>query len=182
MLIARPPRAVVDRLYQSLVDAGIIAMLGGEMFPTANWHQSLSDAWSEVQQIHDAMMRAGDELVAAPVTMQLAQIDGPRQNGRRLDWVIRPSASVGGFADLVGAVRSSLQKHGINERAGHTPHITASYRGPHLLPKKPIAPVEWTIDTVELVATRETPYRYETLARWPLTGAPEPRPQMSLSF
>lgn len=152
------------------------------MFPTANWHQSLSDSWSEVPQIHDAMMRAGDALVAAPVTMQLGQIDGPRQNGRRLDWAIRPSTSVDGFTDLVGAVQASLQKHGVNDKTGHTPHITASYRGPHLLPKTPIASVEWTIDTVELVATREHPYRYETLARWPLTGAREPPPQMSLSF
>lgn len=62
-----------------------------------------------------------------------------------------------------------LAAEGIDDRVGHTPHVTPSYTAPkHLKPPKIKEAIEWILDEVLLVVGGGSPYRYEVLGRWDL--------------
>ena len=58
----------------------------------------------------------------------------------------------------------AMANHGLFQDVMPTAHVTASYRAPRALHSTPIAPIDWLIDEIHLVATHHEPFRYEIVA------------------
>jgi 2'-5' RNA ligase len=175
ILMAMPSPAVRAVLLQAVRDLGLEEPLGPELFDPENWHQSFSDAFPDSPDFRDALRRACGQLSAAPFTLSLNRIGGEGH------WAFNARGKPEGFTALLSAVRSALKAERITDVAGHSPHVTVSYRAPYKLASTRIEPIEWLIDEILLVRGGGDPYRYEVLGRWPLVGeGKRPGPQMSL--
>jgi len=170
LFMAMPSRAVLDAM-QVLVDRyGVARQLNGALFVPSNWHQSLSDRhWEEdTPDVREKMLRAGAKVSAQAVAMRLNRIVA---NGEH--WAFRARGSPDGFDELLAAVRRALATEGIDDRAGHTPHVTLSYTAAeHQKPPKIKEVIDWVLDEVLLVVGGGSPYHYEILGRWPLQPSP----------
>ena len=151
--------------------------LGRALFVPTNWHQSLSDRYWEGDSpdLLERLLRAGDQVLAQAVSMTLNRIVAAGEH-----WAFKARGKPSAFAELLVAVRRALLTEGIDDRAGHTAHVTISYTAPtQLSPPKIKEAVEWILDEIQLVVGGGSPYHYEVLGRWP----PRPLPgnsQLSL--
>ena len=144
-----------------------------ERFYPGNWHQSLSDVCFNMSML-ETYLRAGALIQATAVRMLFNRV---RSNGDH--WSILTKGTPEGFHALLAAVRAALKQVGIIELAGHTPHITISYRtSVELVPQPKIDPIEWMIDDVLLLEGGGHPYRYKVRGRWPLVRAINPQPSL----
>lgn len=168
LFIAKPPPEVLDAMQATLMERGLDARLGREMFSAKNWHQSLSDRnFDASERSRQRMLRAGARVRAHVCTLTLNRIRG---QGRDISthWAYHARGEPANFTALVDAVRAALREEGVGSESGHTPHVTISYEAPDQLKTIHITPIPWTIDEILLVKGGGNPYRYHELGRWPL--------------
>jgi len=86
---------------------------------------------------------------------------------------IAPSETPAGLARIVEALRQALQAAALRvERRDFRPHVTLARRCTRPLTGAAIAPIEWQVDTLTLIASQTLPEgpRYRELASWRLSG------------
>lgn len=174
LFVALPGASVNDGIDGLLASHPVGNRLGRAAVPRANRHQSLSDRYVDTPEMRERMSRAGESVRAQALTLAFERLcSGPRNPGSHL-WLVRPAQKSSKQLDaVVRAINAALVAQGLPPGGGHSPHVTLSYSAALALPgDEPIAPVEWSIDTIELVVGGGNPYRYETLGSWRL--APEP--------
>ncbi len=166
--LARPPQPVIERILAALARHGLQEEGRTGLFPSANWHQSLSNLHGAVSG--DALKRIGDGVRATQVELVFNRIGSHVGPQGRIQWTLKARGSQpAGFAALLADLRAGVARAGLEPGAGHTPHVTLHYHAPHALDGSlAIESIHWTIDTLELVRIAGPPYRYDTLARWPL--------------
>lgn len=176
--MARPGREVQSAVTEMLAASGLDARLGRAMFPSGNWHQSLSDLHPGDPERLARLLRAGARVRSAAFTLVLDRICSRGDRGRPIHWSLRGGeAKPAGLEALTGSLRAGIEAERIGPQGGHTAHVTLSYKAPAgLAGTVRIVPIAWTIDAFELVECRDRPYRYETVERWPLLPATDPEP------
>ncbi|MGY3266871.1 hypothetical protein [Lysobacter sp. HA35] len=166
----RPPVAFCAAVLAELERVGVLDRLGSRLFAPENWHQSLSDLL--LGDSLDVYRRAGSRIAASPFVLRF---DCVRFKGGRA--FLEPSAASPGFSSLLRTVKAALDLEG--EKSGrHAPHLTLSYRAPGSLDSVSIEPIEWNVDSVELVEVVTYPYGYRTLDTWTLVPAIDPQPAL----
>ncbi|WP_407910308.1 2'-5' RNA ligase family protein [Lysobacter claricitrinus] len=166
----RPPAAFRAAVLPELERTGVLDRLGSRLFTPENWHQSLSDLL--LRDSLEIYRRAGSRVAAAPFVLRFDRVSFAGGHAR-----LEPSAASHGFAALLRSVRAALDAEG--EKSGrHAPHITLSYRAPSSPETVMIDPIDWTIDSIELVEVVSYPYGYRTLDSWPLAPAIEPQSEL----
>ncbi|MCC8560148.1 2'-5' RNA ligase family protein [Xanthomonas vesicatoria] len=163
----KPPPEVRDLMSGAVAAHGFDTALGERLFDVCNWHQSLSDRY-EGMDARAAMLRAGGRVDAAAVTLRLNRIttsgSGP------LHCAFRAYGVPLEFTALLQAVATALQAEQLAPGGRHTPHITISYKAPAKLDAR-IPVIVWHSETLLLVEAGGVPYRYTTIAQWPLRPA-----------
>lgn len=170
LFMAMPSPSVRAGLAILIQRYGVDKLLGGSLFVPTNWHQSLSDRhWEDsMPDLRGKLMRAGARVSAHAVPMTLNRIVAHGAH-----WSFQAKGKPAGFVELLNAIRAALSAEGIDDRIGHTPHVTVSYTAPdRLIAPKIREAVEWIIDEVLLVKGGGSPYHYEVLGRWPLHTIP----------
>lgn len=173
LFVALPSASVNDGIDGLLASHPVGSRLGRAAVPRANRHQSLSDRYVDMPDIRELMARAGESVRAQALTLTFERLcSGPRSPGSHL-WLVRPAQKSSRQLDnAIRAINAALVAQGLPPGGGHSPHVTLSYSAAQALPNdESIAPIEWSIDTIELVVGGGNPYRYETLDSWRL--APE---------
>ncbi|MGM9485194.1 2'-5' RNA ligase family protein [Roseateles sp. NT4] len=148
-------------------------LLGNALFMQRNWHQSLSDRYwpHETPDLEARLLRVGPRIAAHPVQLVLNRIAS-----RGAHWAFMARGKPKGFAELLAAIRMALATEGFDDRSGHTPHATISYRAPTKLKTLPIAPpIPWVIKRIQLVKSVGSgdSYGYQPVAEWPLQEPPQ---------
>lgn len=172
LFLLRPGAQVQAALADAIAAAGIKAVLGREAFPPGLWHQSVSDRYADRPDIRERLLAAGASLRALGFTLELDQVRAAKNTRGSFNVDARERRGSAELEALVAAVNEAVTAQGLPAGGGHTPHVTLSYgfRGT-LPPSQPMAPVEWPVETVELVVGGGTPYRYDTLGHWTLAPA-----------
>ena len=184
LFLARPGASVSDALDRLLAAHPVGGRLGRSAVPAANRHQSLSDRYIDTPEIRERMLRAGENVRAPAMTLAFERLcSAPRHPGNRHLWLARPvQRSSQPLQTVIRAINAALAAQGLPPGGGHAPHVTLSYSAALALPHdEPIAPIEWTLDTIELAVGGGDPYHYETLGHWRL-GPEPPRPMQSHLF
>lgn len=173
LFIAKPQPKVLSAMEAAVSTCGLDVLLGAALFAPENWHQSLSASYQrDTDADIERFLRAGSRITATAVTLRLNRARSQGTRAGQIHWAILAQGSPAGFRELVCAVQAALRAEGIDEYFVHRPHLTISYRAPTRLPLQKIAPIDWTIDAVLLVEGSGQPYRYTTLAQWPLAPVP----------
>lgn len=177
LFMLRPAPPMTAALTGAIESAGVMAVLGQELFPPALWHQSVSDRYADRPEIRQRLLAAAAEVRARGFTIELDQLrTGSNQRGS-CNVEVRQRAGCGELAALIGAINAAVAGQGLPQGGGHSPHVTLSYTFRGELPRtQPILPVEWAVDAFELVVGGGRPYGYTTLGRWRLD---EPAPRAS---
>lgn len=165
MRMARAPADTAERMHAVLPSLGLET--GGERWPAANLHQSLS---TDCPARHEPALRRALGRIRAPAFDLVFNRVGL---GDR--WVLRARGIPDGFARPLAETRAVLQAEGIACDTGHTPHVTLCYAPPFVQDgtRALASPIAWRVDAVELVVAATHPYRYRTLARQPLAPPPQ---------
>lgn len=183
-LMARPRREFVEAILRALAIAGLDRELGDTLFPTGNWHQSLTNRLPDHPEVAAALVRAGAHVDAAAVEMPFDRIASVRGE-RDINWRVEVSGKrPPGFDSLLHAVQNAMTREHVRDGGdGHAPHVTISYWAPHTLSSARRFPtVNWSLDEVELVRAGGDPHLYTTLARWPLRAAEQQAPHQTGLF
>ena len=181
LFIAKPQPEVLSTMETAVSACGLDVVLGAALFEPENWHQSLSASYQKNTDADiEKFLRAGSRISATAVTLRFNRVASQGGAARRIQWAFRAQGNPEGFHELVCAAQAALRTEGLEEHIVHRPHVTISYRAPSRVPSRMIAPIDWTIDAVLLVEGSGQPYRYTTLAQWPLAPAPAPPPVMQL--
>lgn len=157
------------QVHGALAPLQLTKVVGHALFPSRNWHQSLSD-WHPPSRL-EALWRACSQLEASAFCFRLDRFVSTGKEPGSIHWALRSShGDPHGFLELLAALRRVLKANGISDECSHTPHITLSYFAEQSLANARIEPVDWVIDTIELVAAygHGDTYRYETIEAWPL--------------
>lgn len=172
--MAQPAPEVRLAMERALTTHGLDKQLDGALFDSQNWHQSLSHPLPSSSALCNRMMDMGSRIKATAFTMDLNQIrgKGPVGPSNTIHWAFHATTRPAAFDALVAAVREAFHQEGVRDMSGHTPHVTISYWAPDKLATTKIQPIAWRIDELLLVESRSDPYRYHTLAKWPLRPAP----------
>ena len=120
MRMARAPADTAERMHAVLPSLGLET--GGERWPAANLHQSLS---TDCPARHEPALRRALGRVRAPAFDLVFNRVGL---GDR--WVLRARGIPDGFARPLAETRAVLQAEGIACDTGHTPHVTLCYAPP----------------------------------------------------
>lgn len=175
IFMARPGPRVLSTLEEALAGSGLDSTLGGAKFHPGSWHQSLSNRHQDDPDRRMRMLRAGARVQAPAFDLVLNRISSQGDASDSIHWSFRArGASPSGLASLMASLRAELQGEGIDDKGGHSPHLTISYRAPvRFAGSLPVAPIAWRIDAFELVQGGGKPYRYRTIGKWPLLAGPE---------
>ncbi|MDB5973152.1 MAG: hypothetical protein JWQ90_5602 [Hydrocarboniphaga sp.] len=173
ILMAMPEPSTREALVRAFASTGLRARLGDGMFDPLCWHQSLSDRYNNTGENLRLLLEAGSAVSAAPFLLGIDRLQS-RAGRESIHWSLKPSRVPDEFAMLLQSLRNALAAKHLDELAGHTAHITISYRAPIKQATIRIPPVLWTIDEFMLVRGGGEPYRYEVLRRWKLSGKSEP--------
>ena len=180
-VMARVPQALRDALLDVMRGAGLDTLLGGALYPPRNWHQTLSGL--HPPEAREAMGRACAAVAAAAFDMRLDRLESSGPEPGRIHWRFVPSTGrPAGLIDLMAAVRMQLRAQGLVETQGHRPHVTVSYNASRAIEPLQFGPVDWRIDSIELVevAGRGKDYRYDVVEAWPLRATAAPPAQLGL--
>lgn len=173
LFVAKPQLEVRSAMEQAVAACGLDTSLGGALFMPENWHQSLSGTYkTNTAADVNSFLRAGSRIAATAVKMRFNRIKSQGSATRKIHWEFLTLGNPDGFHELVFAVQAAIRAEGIGARTVRRPHVTISYWAPSQLPSQMIAPIDWEIDAVLLVEGGGHPYRYTTLAQWPLTPVP----------
>lgn len=168
MIMARAT-PVRRQLHGALAPLQLTKVIGHALFPSRNWHQSLS-GWHPPSRI-DALRHACAQLEANAFCFRLDRFISTGKDPGAIHWALRSSHGVPlGFQELLEALSRVLMANGIQDECRHSAHVTLSYFAEQSLDNAHIEPVDWVIDTIELVAAygRGDTYRYETIDVRPL--------------
>ena len=183
LILMAKPGANERLLIEDVLDRNEIR--GDYIVARPNLHQSLSGQHLDQPDVIQRLMRAGDRIsaAAAPVTLQFNRMTRNGVGRFGAIWTLKTRGRPKAFDDLIDQVRLALLSEGRSDPTRNSPHMTISYGAPASSPTIAFAPIMWTIEEVLLVRGHGQPYRYDTLASWPLRGAPlSSSPQMKLSF
>jgi len=171
MLMGRPPPDVVRQLSDVVEAAGLVQRLGRRYFDPANSHQSFSNRHKDDAVELARMIAVGSAIQAHAFDLSLDRIVSTVKD--RIDWRFESSKGrTPEFDAMLRAVRAAFDcADGIQDEVQHAPHVTFAYGAPERLRTLHFPAVAWTVDRIELVRRMEHPYRYETLASWPLLPA-----------
>jgi hypothetical protein len=171
MFLLRPGPIVADRLMQSVEISGLGPALGDRLFDRTNLHQSVSDRHPDTPEKLSLMRRVGDTLVANAFDLSLDRIVS--RCGERIDLRFEPSdGKTPPFLAFLTAMRGAFaQVPGVDDPVLHAPHLTFCYGAPAPLKTLRFPPIQCSFDRLELVRRMHHPYRYDTLAAWPLLPA-----------
>lgn len=179
--MARPQPEVLSAMVQEVTKNGLDTRLGAALFAPENWHQSLSSPFFYEEGLHERLLQAGSRIAASCCVLTFNRISSLQGATRGIHWAFRVRGQPKGFRELLHTVRAALIAEGVNEKHGHSPHVTISYRAPTTLSTQVITPIDWTIDEIQLVLAGDSkPYRYHTLERWPLATPGYPYAQLRL--
>lgn len=169
LFIARPHREVSDAI-EALPDVrDLIDRHRGDLFARENWHQSVSDRYIDIPTVREALLQAGGQMTAPAFTMTLDRLHSALNHRGRFQWDVRSRLRNDELKALVAVVNAAIAASGLPTGGGHSPHITLSYgTGTALTGTTAMTPIDWLVDAIELVVGGGSPYRYTTLARWPL--------------
>ena len=171
--MAKPQPEVLSAMETAVSASGLDVKLGAALFIPENWHQSLSATYQRNTDADvERLLRAGSRINATAVTVRLNRIRSQGSRAGQIHWAFLAEGNPDGFRELLCAVQAAMRAEGIEEHIVHHPHLTISYWAPSRLPSQKIEPIDWTIDAVLLVEGSGQPYRYITLAQWPLVPAP----------
>lgn len=173
LFMAMPGEITLNAMQAVVEREGLDKLLDGALFPSPNWHQSLSDLYrqDDTPGFEARLLRACARVHAQRVPLLLNRIVG-----KGTHWAFRAKGRPKAFDDLLLAVRMALATESFVDTAGHTPHATISYWAPTTLPTLKISPpIPWTVDHVLLVKSVGSGrhYRYEQI------GAAQPLQQPS---
>lgn len=171
LFMAMPSPEVRAHLQVILTAAGWDQQLGEALFDPQNWHQSLSHPLPGSDALRERMLDIGSRIDAAAFTTVLNRVRGSGQPDA-VHWAFHATQRPAAFDALVKTIRDGLQTVGLDDMPGHSPHVTISYWAPARLAAQKIPPIGWRIDELLLVETCSAPYRYRTLASWPLRPVP----------
>ncbi|MGM8061117.1 hypothetical protein [Vogesella indigofera] len=181
LLIAKPQPEVLSAMVQEVTKHQLHTLLGAALFAPENWHQSLSRPYRYEAGLCERLLLAGSRIAANCCVVTLNRISSQHAAAPGIHWAFRARGQPKGFPALLSAVRSALIAQGVDERQGHSPHVTISYRAPTPLSSRVIAPIDWTIDEIQLVLAGDSePYRYQTLGHWALATPRYPYAQLRL--
>jgi 2'-5' RNA ligase len=176
LFLIRVRQDLVSTVMNALAIKGRDKELGRGMFPSENWHQSISDALPGDPPSRARLRAVGARVSAPAFHFVLDRICSRGNSGDPVQWSLRgPENKPKGLTALADMLRVGIESEGFGPQGGHTAHVTLSYDAPaRLADALRIPPVAWSIDAFELVACRHRPYRYETIERWPLLRPGEP--------
>lgn len=167
--MARPPADVLEHIDAQLEILGLASEGEHPLVARANRHQSLSD--KHPLACREQMLRACERIRAHSFELCFDRIEGRDGDPGTIHWTLRGRASSPpGFSELLEEVKRNLHAEHVDDRPGHTPHVTLNYFAmlPLVPAVQPLAPVVWLVDRIELVVAGGHPYRYDTLMSWPL--------------
>lgn len=168
LLMAQPPSAVLSAMRSAVAISELDEVLKDVLFPSDNWHQSLSERYPDTSYFREALLRAGSRISAAAFSVRFNRITSEGNQAGKIQYAFRAKGNPQGLQDLLLVIRQSLLEEGIEESTGHTPHATIAYFARSRAASCAIEPIEWKIDEVRLVEGGGKPYRYKVLARWDL--------------
>jgi 2'-5' RNA ligase len=157
------------QVHGALAPLQLTRVIGHALFPSRNWHQSLS-GWHPASRL-EALRLACGQLEANAFCFHLDRFVSTGNEPGAIHWTLRSShGDPLGFPELLAALQRALLANGIQDECGHTAHVTLSYFAQQSIANADIEPVDWVIDNIELVAAcgHGDTYRYETIASWPL--------------
>ena len=160
---------VCRQIHRSIEPLRLSRVIGHALFPSRNWHQSLS-GWHTPDML-GTLQLACSQLQALAFCFRLDRFVCTGKTPGAIHWTLRSSHDEPhGFPELLTELRRVLQLNGIPDACGHTAHITLSYFAEQRMANADIEPVDWVIDTIELVGARGhgDTYRYETAGAWSL--------------
>jgi 2'-5' RNA ligase len=169
LFIAKPDTATLSALQNSFDAAGLRGQLGSDLFPVANWHQSLSDRFNDTAENLRLLTEAGSAVSAAPFVLGFNRFNCAGISPK-IHWALKTSKTPEAFKALLTAIKNALAHKRIEDTTGHTAHITVSYWAKTGPDNMHVAPVLWTIDEFMLVRGGGEPYHYDVLRRWKLAG------------
>jgi 2'-5' RNA ligase len=172
IFMAMPDASTREALIRAFESTGLRSQLGERLFDPLCWHQSLSDRYNDTAENRRLLLEAGSGVTAAPFIFGVDRLQS-RGGPEAIHWSLKPSRVPGEFAMLLQSIRNALAAKRVDDVAGHSAHITISYRAPMKQATLRIPPVLWTVDEFMLVRGGGEPYRYEVLSRWKLSGKSE---------
>ena len=148
--------------------AGVTTRLGRSLFPSRNWHQTLSDRhFNPDARTLQCLLDAGDAITADSVALQFNRVTWSKSD-KGIHCTLRAHGRPASFDALLASVQRALATTGLADGESHSPHITLSYSTNALHPTVAIVPIDWRIHDVVLLKGHGDPYRYDVLGRWPL--------------
>jgi 2'-5' RNA ligase len=178
--MAKPQPAVLSAMVSAVRHHGLDTRLGSRLFAPENWHQSLSSPYFVKAKPLDKLLRAGGRVSAVMCPMTLNRINSGRPTTGRVHWAFQAHGDPKELKALRLAIQAALLAEDLDAPSTSTPHVTISYLAPSPLPSQQIEPIDWTIDEILLVEGGGAPYRYRTIASWPLAAPPYPYAQLRL--
>jgi 2'-5' RNA ligase len=158
-----------SHVHNAIAALGCAERLGQDAFSPDNWHQSLSVAYVDTPKLRRLLRVAAGRLSARSITLCLSMLRSNRNERGSYNWEVRSAKRSVELDALLAAINAAVAAVGLPDGVRHWPHVTLSYTAssPISAPRL-IAPIEWTIDTIELVSGGGTPYGYDTLESWAL--------------
>ena len=167
---------LVSAVMKTLAVRGHDEQLGNALSNPGNWHQSISDALPGDAGSRARLRALGARVRAPAFRLDLTRICSRRGSDGAIQWSLRArEEKPKGLLALTELLRVGIQAEGFGPQAGHTAHVTLSYRAPvELVEAVRIVPIVLPVDEFELAECRDRPYRYETIERWPLLPGTDP--------
>ncbi|UVO51089.1 2'-5' RNA ligase family protein [Sphingomonas sp. SUN019] len=127
----------------------------------------LDDFASWPPTIVAALREVGRLIAAAPFVITLDTAAGSSHS-----IALRPRRCNAALDNLRRQIAVHVGAAGVAERIGYrfSPHLTLGYREGRPF-SQPIAPISWTVDTLELIHSQVGRTRHNVVDRWMLTGS-----------
>lgn len=167
-------RLAIEVMYE---DHCLGERFGDNAFPLDLLHQSVSDRYVDTAELREKLLRAGDAVHAAAFTLVFDFLHSAKNEKGSYNWEVRSRSKFPELKDLVAAINAAIEREGLPQGCGHSPHLTLCYSAADMLVNdEPITPIEWTIDAFELVVgeKHKGDYVYTPLRSWSL-GPEAPR-------